>query len=85
MTKDPKCRRCCGTGVEPLTDAYTRTLALFSSADVELTAAGVAHYDACTPNAANNRLEKLRDRGLLTRTKDGRQWAYRLAVKGRKP
>jgi hypothetical protein len=62
-----RCERCHGSGREQLPPAYARALLLVRQGLD--TATAVAGADGCSPNAAINRLEKLRTWGLVTRVR----------------
>lgn len=87
MSKPPvmPCRKCGGSGVTPIPDWLTITLkampkgagsvtALQLAATLESIGGGVVGA-----TAVNNRLEKLRSIGLVTRKRNGKFWNYQRA------
>lgn len=69
------CPKCQGSGEVILQDGLLETLAKFGPRSRH-TAADLHDPNESTPNAINNRLEKLRKIGLLQRKRKGRRWVY---------
>lgn len=71
------CPTCQGTGKVELEGALRETLARFTSKSLRLSANDLHEPSSgITKNAMNNRVEKLRRMGLLSRTRAGRVWIY---------
>lgn len=72
-----ECDQCNGTGSMPLQEALKETLE-----QVPRGFKGITSYDlrqripGISPNAQNNRLEKLRKAGFVSRHRDGKFWRY---------
>lgn len=72
-----ECPTCSGTGRAPLPEAIQETLDIlpkrgqFTAADIQPKVPGTV-----TVNAINNRLEYLRDLGILKRERNGKFWNY---------
>jgi len=70
-----KCQSCKGTGLAEMADSLAETLGRFKAKP--LSAHDLYDPDAgVTINAMNNRLEKLRVAGFLSRNRIGRHWFY---------
>lgn len=79
--KDPTmpCPKCDGKGTCSLPTVLRETLDSFGSRSILSAVNLVEASKAVTHSALNNRLEKLRTLGFLTRERDGKLWKYRLA------
>jgi hypothetical protein len=71
------CASCDGAGKTPLPDELQTTLDMFAG-KARFTAADLhtKAQDSVSVNAMNNRVERLRGLGLLTRSRQGRNWLY---------
>lgn len=74
------------SNTDTLTETLSDTLALFTGA-AEYSAAGILDKlpDDVNTSAVNNRLERLRSMGLLSRRRVGHEWHYRRARNGSAP
>lgn len=81
MTDSTLCPWCHGTGQCPLTGVYADTLALLRKQKSEITGADLGRLDGCKATAANNRLARLEELGLVMSRRYGRKRLYR-ATKG---
>lgn len=72
-----ECECCCGSGKAPLSETLWSTLRVVVGLG-KATAAQIAGLspDRVAHTAMNNRLEHLRDLGLVERQKSGREWLY---------
>ena len=77
-TPTEKCTRCNGTGKTPLSDEMQTLYQAFTARN-ELNANQAALLIEWKghPTAINNRLEHLRELGLLQRRKSSKNWIYR--------
>ena len=77
MTVTRKCRRCHGSGAEPISKQLLVTLTALKRRGEA--SAGQLANNGVGPTAIINRLEDLRQLGFVDRRKIGRTWKYFIA------
>jgi len=70
------CPTCNGHGESPLPEHLAETFALIPKRGSTCAEALHEQLPGASPNAQNNRLEKLRALGLVSRVRDGKRWKY---------
>jgi len=70
------CPSCSGSGRSPLPEHLAETFALIPRRGSTCAEKLHDQLPGASPNAQNNRLEKLRALGLVSRVRDGKRWKY---------
>lgn len=76
MKREIACDKCGGRGIVELSDSLDETLSLVPKRGTISAHELAAKIPGITANAQNNRLEKLRALGFVTRTRAGKFWRY---------